>query len=262
MLVYDTLEQYSVNSPLNKYNAAFKMAVSLLSAVFVLALNNIAVSIYVLVMSVIINIAVGKVNLRDYLRLNGAAFYFIIASTVALAVDISSVEVAERNINLFGFYFYVTGENIYKAIKITLNAEAVINAVYFTSLSTSIWEITDVLRKLKVPESIVFIMDMTYRFIFVLYDTYNGMTISSKSRMGEKNFYSQVRSFGYKASGLFLLSLSKADKYYDSLVSRGYKGGMSFFYEKKPVERNLVLFSVLYFVLLLIVFWVGGVIGG
>ena len=262
MLVYDTLEQYSVNSPLNKYNAAFKMAVSLLSAVFVLALNNIAVSIYVLVMSVIINIAVGKVNLRDYLRLNGAAFYFIIASTVALAVDISSVEVAERNINLFGFYFYVTGENIYKAIKITFNAEAVINAVYFTSLSTSIWEITDVLRKLKVPESIVFIMDMTYRFIFVLYDTYNGMAISSKSRMGEKNFYSQVRSFGYKASGLFLLSLSKADKYYDSLVSRGYKGGMSFFYEKKPVERNLVLFSVLYFVLLLIVFWVGGVIGG
>ena len=105
-------------------------------------------------------------------------------------------------------------------------------------------------------------MDMTYRFIFVLYDTYNGMTISSKSRMGEKNFYSQVRSFGYKASGLFLLSLSKADKYYDSLVSRGYKGGMSFFYEKKPVERNLVLFSALYFVLLLIVFWVGGVIGG
>ena len=83
------------------------------------------------------------------------------------------------------------------------------------------------------------------------------MKAAAVSRLGYVDFKTSCRSFGQTGGNLFLLSLRKANTYYDAMVSRGYEGELVFWEEEKPVKLWQVGILAMYAAgLVFLYFWV------
>ena len=84
-------------------------------------------------------------------------------------------------------------------------------------LSTMSGEIFSVLKKCHVPKLIIELMNMMYRFIFILLDTNSKMRNSAESRLGYTDFRKALYSFGSTASNLFVVSMKRGNQFFDAL---------------------------------------------
>ena len=122
---------------------------------------------------------------------------------------------------------------------------AAISALQMLTLSTPSSEIIYVLRKAHVPKIVVELMSLIYRYIFILMDVYTKMKNSAKSRQGYCDFKTSCYTFGGIASNMFIISLGKANAYYDAMEARCYDGELLFLEEDKKVEiGQAIAFSV------------------
>lgn len=76
------------------------------------------------------------------------------------------------------------------------------------------------------------------------------MSISARSRLGYINTRTSLHTFGSIGANLFIVSMKKANHYYDALLARCYDGQLKFLTEEKPMEKRLVIYAILYFAVL------------
>ena len=99
--------------------------------------------------------------------------------------------------------------------------------MYFLSLNTPVTDLTMALGRLHVPKLLVELMELIYRFIFVLAETASNIRTAQDSRLGYRGFRRSVSSLGMLASMVFLRAWRKADRIYTALESRGYTGSLT-----------------------------------
>ena len=97
---------------------------------------------------------------------------------------------------------------------------------------------------------------MIYRYIFIMLDTQRKMKNSAESRLGYCDFKTSCLSFGGIASNLFIVSLKKANAYYDAMESRCYDGDLLFLEEEKPLTQKQVLWALMYLAILIVIYFV------
>jgi cobalt/nickel transport system permease protein len=122
------------------------------------------------------------------------------------------------------------------------------------TLSTPSFEIIYVLRKACVPKIIIELMSLIYRYIFILMDVATKMKNSAKSRQGYCDFKTSCYTFGNIASNMLIISLKKANAYYDAMEARCYDGELVFLEEEKNIDRVQVI-SATAFIISLILLW-------
>ena len=94
--------------------------------------------------------------------------------------------------------------------------------MYFLTLNTPVTDVTMALEKLHVPRLLVELMELIYRFIFVLAETAANIRIAQESRLGYQGLRRSISSLGTLISMVFLRAWRKADRVYTALESRGY----------------------------------------
>lgn len=83
------------------------------------------------------------------------------------------------------------------------------SALYMMSLATPVSELVLVLQRLHLPRLLVELMNLIYRYIFILIDVSEQMQIAAKARLGCHSFRQSCKSFAQIAGNLFLVSLKK-----------------------------------------------------
>ena len=124
-------------------------------------------------------------------------------------------------------------ESLIFGLELVIKALATVSCMYFLSLTTTMTDILSALSDLKVPLMIVTLMELMYRYIFLIFEQYDKIKIAQLSRMaGQKNRFKQSgQIFGV----LLLRVLQKSDRIYEALASRGYAG------EFKTLKTHYVL---------------------
>lgn len=99
-------------------------------------------------------------------------------------------------------------------------------AVTFATLlafSTPMIEILETLRLWKVPNVVIDIADMMYRYVFILEDTAHTMHRAQLCRMGEQGSWTRrVGDVGRIAGSILIKSLDRSTRIYLAMLSRGY----------------------------------------
>ena len=99
--------------------------------------------------------------------------------------------------------------------------------MYFLALNTPVTDLTMCLGRLHVPRLLVELMELIYRFIFVLSDTAASIRTAQASRLGYRGVGRSLNSLGLLASQVFLRAWKRADRLYAALESRGYTGSLN-----------------------------------
>ena len=132
-------------------------------------------------------------------------------------------------------------------------ALSAVSCLYFLSLNTTMTDILGVFRKLHVPELMIELMLLIYRFIFVLLETASAITTAQKSRLGNRNYRTKVRAFGSMGSALFIQAFRRANALYDAMESRCYDGTIRVLSEEQPVRKKEICYIAVFEIMLLAV---------
>lgn len=243
-----SIDSIAYNSKLNGWNPEFKIIFSLLSLFACVLSADIFVPVFVIISMAAISIILGKTDQRSYFKLMTVPLAFIICGAIATAVDISAEPTGDYILDLNAFFIHTTNGAVFKAVQTALKALGAVSSLYMLTLSTPVHEITSAMRRIHIPKLIIELMELIYRFIFILAQVYHTLNTSAGSRLGYNGLKTSFRTFGTIAANLFIISLKKAGMYYDALESRCYTGELLFLREKKPLRSRHVAFAVIYFI--------------
>lgn len=221
------IDKYAFLSQLSKVNPVEKIIFSAVTMVICIFLNSVAANIAVFTVMAYMVIVKSGLSATKYIKLLFVPASFLVISVAAIAIEITHARFVPEKIDDIICKFIIdntavimTYENIQKAVKLFFTAIASVSCLYFLILTTHITEIMMILRKIKIPETIIDIMTITYRFIFVMFETVSSIIFSQKSRLGYANVANSFRSLAGIVSNLFSCVLKKADQIYLAMESR------------------------------------------
>lgn len=249
-----SIDQLAFRSGLSHVNPGFKVAFSVLALIFLLAADNLVISLLVFVSMYYLTVVKGGVPGHSYLSLLSVPLLFAVVTVLTIALDFSLSPAGEYHLHLFFFYIYTSRTALWKAFCLFCKVFSAVSCMYFMSLSTPVNEIICVLQQCRLPSLITELMNMIYRFIFILLEVQQKMSVSARSRLGYIDTRTSLRTFGNIGSNLFIVSMKKANHYYDALLARCYDGQLNFLTEEKPLQKRPVLYAMLYFAVLTGVF--------
>jgi cobalt/nickel transport system permease protein len=197
----------------------------------------------------------GGLPITAYLSFLAIPLSFILLGTFPIAVDFSKVPMGQYNFNLGFCYVFTSMVQLRKLLFLILKVFAAVSALQMMALSTPSNEIIEFLRKIHTPKLMIELMNLIYRFIFILLDVQSQMKRSADARQGFCDFKTSWKTFGSIASNILILSMKKANAYYDSMEARCYDGELLFLEEEKKMQCNHFIIATI-FIIFLFLLWV------
>lgn len=212
-------------------------------------MENIYVSLFVIITMAIITTLVGGINLKDYVYAMLLPLCFIMLSTITIAINFTSTPINDYSIRVLNFY--INFGSRYRCIELLFRSMGAVSCLYGISMSTPIADIIQVLYSIKCPKLVVELMFLIYRFIFMLMDVLHNMTISATSRGGYDSYKNSYYTYSNIGKNLFLYALKKTNNSFDAMTSRGYVGDLNFYNENSKVKFKEVASCVVYVIVLI-----------
>ncbi|OUN21855.1 cobalt ECF transporter T component CbiQ [Flavonifractor sp. An82] len=221
-------DRYAYQSRLRRVSPMPKLLLTAVTLVVCLCCSSVAVGLATLVLMGVLITALGGLSPRVYLHFLKVPLVFLVIGCITIVAGsyragtemVAALPVGER---LWGF----TADGLYLGAQIFCKAMGTIGCMYFLALNTPVTDLTMALEKLHVPRLLVELMELIYRFIFVLAETAEHIHTAQDSRLGYQGFRRSVSSLGMLASMVFLRSWRKAERIYTALESRGYTGSLT-----------------------------------
>ncbi|MEZ4525086.1 MAG: cobalt ECF transporter T component CbiQ [Desulfobacterales bacterium] len=155
-------------------------------------------------------------------------------------------EVTIRMAAMWGFLLFLwillpftfEGEALYRVWKLSLTREGFLLAARISLKSTAILAVFIslvttmnfttlgyALNSLKIPEKLVHLLLLTYRYIFVIEQEYRRLLRAAKIRnFNPKTDIHTYRTYAYFVGMLFVRASARADRVYQAMRCRGFKG--------------------------------------
>lgn len=238
------IDIYAYDSKINHWNSALKVGLAILMLLGCIIFDNLYVSALVIAISAFITVGLGKLPVITYIKLLCIPMAFLIVGSFIIAVNFGVQEQGLAGIWLpFNYYVFVTTDSLNTVLHLWGKAFGGLSAMFMMSLSTPSNEIFSVLRKIKVPALVIELMNMIYRFIFVMVDTFVRMNNSAESRLGYVDGRTALHTFGNIAGNLLVISIKKGSHYYDAMESRCYDGELIFWEDEKQITSEQAIYA-------------------
>ena len=249
-----SIDLYAYASHIRNWSSDFKVAFSIIIMILSIILSNPYVSVTIIFAMAYITVVKGGLDIKEYLSFLTIQLSFIFLSTFTIAIDFSKEPIGQYNMYLGFGYIFTSLVQLKRMLFLMLKVFAAISALQMLTLSTPSNEIIAVLRKAHVPKLIIELMNLIYRFIFILIDVHRQMKNSAESRQGYCDFKTSCLTFGNIASNMLVVSLKKANAYYDAMEARCYDGELLFLEEEKNMTlKQLIIAAV--FIIFLFLLW-------
>lgn len=219
------IDEMSYASPLRGISPKAKIVFGLLPLIICIVAQSFWVSGIAIVTMSASAALVTKLALKRYLKLLAIPFSFLIIGTITIVIS----RYPENTPLLLGItisrhIYGITLQSLESGLRIIATALGAVSCMYFITINTPMNDILTALRSMKVPSLLVSLMELIYRYIFVVLDEARRMRQAQESRLGYVTFRRSIRSCGELCGALFLRVFLRSDRMYAALESRGYDG--------------------------------------
>lgn len=219
-------DRYAYSSKLRMVDPIPKFWFSMAVLFACLFCESISVGIFTLIVMSALSVKLGGQKLGVVIRFLEIPIAFLAIGCLTIVFrPIPEGSVAIMSLRFFGRWTWgITEEYLYMGAMVFLKAMGTISAMYFLSLNTPMTDLVMALERLRVPRLMTELMELIYRFIFVLSDAAERIHTAQDSRLGYVGFKRSVNSLGLLSSMVFLRAWKRGDRVWSALESRGYTG--------------------------------------
>lgn len=241
------INEIAYNSKIGKLDPIAKLIFGLSSIVMCLVANSLLSSVLVILTMSIITIFMSKISLKSYIRFMSIPLGFLF--TAILVILIKRYPLGYDviiGIKLGNVIYGADKNSMIFSIGILLRSLGVLCSMYFITLNTTINDLLVAFKRLRIPVIIISLMEMFYRYIFVLLEEAQRMYVAQASRNGYSGFRNSIKSLGNLSALLFIRSYIRCDKIFISLESRGYNIERRFIFKSYVFNKKWIIWSVIF----------------
>ena len=257
------IDEFAYSSALVSTAPGIKLSLGVVVIFICLVGQSTAASCLVLLSMSALSLIYSAIGPGEYLRLLLVPLGFLLIGTVTVMV--ASYPLGHPMLLgwRIGDQMYGIDEaSLRLGTNLMLRAWAAVSCMYFLSMNTPVKDILYTLRRIHVPLVLVTLMELIYRYIFVLLDQARTMRTAQASRLGYGTFRRSIQSTGQLIGALFLRTFQRCDAIYAALESRGYEGEMRMLPRRYRTNPRLILvISVLIAASMALTLWERGLVG-
>lgn len=248
MLMLDTL---AANSGLRDVSPGLKTAFSVLVLLLCVSASDALVGIFVALTMVLIMGFLGKTPVKHISELLKIPLLFLGVSTLVILLEILREPAGLWQLRLGNHWLCVTGDSLHRAVTLFFQAMGAVCCLYFLSSTTPMPQIIEVLRRCHVPELVIELMYLIYRYLFVLLEVQRQLTISASARLGYAGIRRSIATAGRVSGALLAASFRRSRACFDAMESRGYDGKLNFLSHAPRLRWGHLLAACVYVLALL-----------
>lgn len=220
-------DRYAYLSRLRRVEPMAKMALSAVATVVCLCCGGWLAGLVTMFVMGAFTVGLGGVRPRVLLHFMKVPLAFLLVGCITIVIGSHAPEEPVlAGIPVGSRVWGVSTASLLRGAGILCKAMGVIASMYFLALNTPMTDLTLAMRRLHVPQLLVELMELIYRFIFVLSEAAGRIRTAQDSRLGYVGFRRSMESAGTLASMVFLRAWRKGDRVYAALESRGYTGSL------------------------------------
>ncbi|KMT21830.1 cobalt ECF transporter T component CbiQ [Clostridium cylindrosporum] len=247
------IDKYAYLSKISRLNPKGKLLFSMLPLLICIFSNSFIVSILTIIIMTYATLVWGGISYKVFLKLIliPIGFLFIGSATIMInRFNLGSPLLI--GVSLGSYSYGISYDTLMKGLLITLKSLGAVSCMYFFSLNTPMNDFFNLLRKTKLPVLLIELMELMYRFIFIIWEEGEKIYIAKSSRLGYLGFKNQMYSTGELISSLFLRSFRRIDTINAALESRGFDGSLDTLVEEYSPCKWLNIYTVLVCIILII----------
>lgn len=199
------IDKYAYTNKLTDKNPYIKAIFSILFLILSLTIENRIFQISIITIMSITIISTSKMGISEYLKLLSIPLIFMIMSILAIIISISTEKTDMLTYFTVGStYIGISKFGLMNALRILSRSIACLTCVYFLMLTTPFNQLIKVFKKMHIPDNVIEIAMLIYRFIFIFLEEVQEIYKSQEMKLG----YMGMRN-SYNSLGLLLNMLYK-----------------------------------------------------
>ena len=221
-------DRYAYLSRLRRTDPVPKLVLSMTALLACLLCESIAVGVFTLLLMSALCVLLGGQCPRTVLHFLKIPVAFLVIGCLTIVFrPVTETASCLVQLRFFGRWTWgITAQYLQTGAMVFFKAMGTIAAMYFLSLNTPMTDLVLALERLHMPRLFTELMELIYRFIFVLADAAGRIHTAQESRLGYAGFRRSIDSLGLLSSMVFLRAWKRGDRVWSALESRGYTGSL------------------------------------
>ena len=238
------LDDYALISPLRHRNNWLKLAIVFFGLIVGVSCTSPITPVFIGLCMSLTTIVFGRVSPRLYSKLLLVPMGFAAAGILIIAFFSGSGQEL-LSFKIIGHPFSIKADGLELALLVLSRSLSGMCCLYFLALTTPMIELFAVFKAFRLPESLIELTMLIYRYIFVFLEIAISIMYAQTIRLGYSNFRRSINSISMLTSTLFIRSWEQGDKLFIAMNSRCYNGKMTIFQVQKPIKAiEFILISV------------------
>jgi len=219
------IDDYAYKNKLSKINPNVKFAIGMLLLILSLINPYNYMSLFIIGIMSFVIVGIAKIEFKDYIHFIKSPLVFLIVSIIMILLNFTKdKESLLYSINIGSLYIGVSNESIVSSTRLFFRALSCLTCIYFIMLTTPFNQLIFVFKKLHLPDIVLEISMLMYRFIFIFMEEVADIKKSQELRFGYINLKNGYNSFGLLVNMLFKRMMIRYDEMSIALDMKLYDG--------------------------------------
>lgn len=162
------------------------------------------------------------IPLSRYLRIAAPPLLFLLVSTLSLLVSL------DPGTSATGLSLRLAESDFPRIAQTCSRSVACLTALLFLALTTPLSDLISLLRRCRVPETLLDLMTLCYRTLFVLSEAVHDTMTAQASRLGYTTLTASMRSLGGLISNLIVQVWQRSLALHNAAQARNNEGALRF----------------------------------
>ncbi len=206
------------DSPLHRLDSRIKIIYVFLFSIIIAVSKNPFVLALGFIFSVIL-VFLARLEFKELSKRLFLVNIFILSLWVILPFSVSGEP-------LFSIWkLHITREGILYALQITVRCNTIVFAIISLLSTSSILDLAYALKSLRIPDKIVYLFFLIYRYIFTVLREYARLENALKIKgFIPKTSFHTYRVYAYLTGTLLIRGYDRAEQIHRAMLCRGFKG--------------------------------------
>jgi cobalt/nickel transport system permease protein len=247
MYEHNTLDDYAYSNALRNISPRLKLALGLGAMLLCIASASPIAPLFIAVTISLITVGVAKIPWRVYSKLLLIPLSFALLSAIVVAFVTGGGETL-LSFTVLGWTLNITEGGANEAFLVIARTFGGMCSLFFIALTTPMIEIFSVFKSLGVPDFLVDLSMLMYRYIFVFIDQAAVIHNAQVMRLGDAGLKSTLNSHTLLSSVLFIRAWEQGERLIVAMDARCYDGKLSLIKHASKAEPRAICVVIGYMV--------------
>lgn len=206
-------------------NPLIKLGITFIGVIASMLTQNANIHILIMLFMTALILFIARVDMKLYIKCLKIPMIFLI---IGIGLNLINISFENKdyifNVNILGLYIGTTEFAVKSSVNILLRAMSCIISIYFLILTTPFNQLIIVLKKLHIPHTLIELMILIYRFIFIFIEEAEEIYKSQQLKFGYTNLRTSYNSMSLLIKTLFFRMMRRYEDMSISLDIKLYDG--------------------------------------